>query len=411
MEVLHKVCAGLDVHKKSITACVRTVDGGRAVREVRSFGTMTRDILALGDWLAEHGVTHGAMESTGVYWKPIWNLLESRLELMLVNAQHIKAVPGRKTDVRDCEWIAQLLQHGLLRPSFVPAAEQRDLRDLARSRAVLVQERGRVANRIQKVLEDANIKLAAVASDVLGKSGREMLRGLIAGVNDPKVLADEARGRMRAKTQALEAALEGRVREHHRFMLKQELHHVEFLEAQIEALEGRIESLMGPFEADAELLKTIPGVSETVSYGMLAEIGTDMERFKTPAHLASWAGICPGNFESAGKRKSSRMTGGNPWLRRLLVQAAWAASHTKDTYLRALYNRLAARRGKKRAIMAVAHSILVSAWSMLKKRVPYAELGADHFDHLNKDTLKHRLVHRLKRLGFTVTLETQSQPA
>jgi transposase len=366
---------------------------------------MTCHLLALADWLASEGVTHVAMESTGVYWKPVFHLLEGRFEVLLVNAQHIKQVPGRKTDVKDCEWIAQLLQHGLLRASFVPPAPIRELRDLTRQRTQLVQELAAVANRIHKVLEDANIKLASVATDVLGASGRDMLQALIAGQTDPELLADLARKRLREKIPALRLALQGRVTDHHRFLLRLHLDHVSHLEELIGRLGARIGEVLTPFAEAAERLRTIPGVNQRVAEAVVAEIGTNMEQFPSADHLASWAGMCPGNDESAGKRRSGRTTKGNRWLKRTLVQAAWAATHTKGTYLAAQYRRLARRRGSKRALVAVGHTLLVIVYHVLKRGTSYAELGADFLDRLEPERLTRQLVRRLEGLGHKVTLE------
>jgi transposase len=409
MDTLYRCCAGLDVHKDTVVACVRRVSGGGQVRkEVRTFGTMTAQLLALVDWLAAEGVSHAALESTGVYWKPVFNLLEGRVTVILVNAQHIKQVPGRKTDVKDCEWIAQLLQHGLLKASFVPPRPTRELRDLTRQRTQLVRQAAAVANRIQKVLEDANIKLGSVASDVLGESGRDMLRALIDGENDPAALADRARGRLRAKIPALRLALQGHVMEHHRFLLQLHLDQLQSLGALIERLGARIEAAVAPLAKAAENLRTIPGVSRRVAETVLAEIGTAMEQFPTAAHLASWAGMCPGSDESAGKRRSGRTTKGSRWLRGMLVQAAWAASHTKDSYLAAQYRRLARRRGRKRALLAVGHTLLVIMYHVLQRGVPYRELGASYLDRLEPQRLVRQLVKRLEQLGHKVTLEAMT---
>src|SRR5262249_23879481 len=381
MDILYRCCAGLDIHKKTVVACVRRIEAqGHARQEVRTFGTMTCDLLALSDWLAEQGVEQVAMESTGVYWKPVFNILEGRFAVMLVNAQHIKQVPGRKTDVKDCAWIAQLLQHGLLRASFAPPEPIRELGDLTRQRAQLVAEKATAANRIQKVLEDANIKLASVATDVLGVSGRDMLEAIIAGEGDAEKLADKARRRLRNKIPELQMALRGRVTAHHRFQLRILLDHVTHLEGLIARLGVRIAELLAPFAEAAERLTTIPGVDQRTAETVIAEIGTDMKQFPTAEHLASWAGMCPGNNESAGKRRSGRTTKGSRWLRQLLTQAAWAASHTKDTYLAAQYRRLAARRGKKRALVALGHTLLVILYHLLKERPTYNAMGADFLE-------------------------------
>jgi transposase len=408
MDILYSTCAGLDVHKDTVVACVRHVAAkGKVQQETRTFGTMTSQLLELADWLAEYEVTHVAMESTGVYWKPIWNLLEDQVQILLVNAQHIKQVPGRKTDVKDSEWIAELLQHGLLRGSFVPPAPQRELRELTRQRMQLMHQKASVANRIQKILEDANIKLASVATDVLGMSGRDMLQAIIAGQENPEVLANLARRKLRAKIPALRSALQGRVTEHHRFMLKLLLDQVTQLEALIERLNERITATLPASMQEAlPRLVEVPGIAARATENILAEIGTNMEQFPTAGHLSSWVGMCPGNNESAGKRKSGRTTKGNQWLRATLVQVAWAASHTKDTYLAAQYRRLAGRRGKKRALVAVAHSILVIIYHLLKKPgTSYRDLGPGYLDQLQSKQLTSHLVRRLERLGYKVSLE------
>jgi transposase len=413
MDILYPVCAGLDVHKDTVVACVRRLDAkGKAQRQTRTFGTMTIHLLALTDWLTEQGVTHVAMESTGVYWKPIWNLLEGQFDVLLVNAQHIKQVPGRKTDVKDAEWIAQLLQHGLLRGGFVPATPQRELRELTRQRRQLIQAKASVANRIQKVLEDANIKLGSVATDVLGVSGRDMLRALIAGEDDARKLAELARRRLRAKLPQLQLALTGRVSAHHRFLLKLLLEEIEQHEAWIARLSERImEVLPAPFAEAVQRLATIPGIDERAAENIVAEIGTDMDQFPSAGHLASWTGMCSGNRESAGKRQSGRTTKGNRWLRATLVQVAWAASHTKKTYLSAQYHRLAGRRGKKRALVALGHILLVIIYHVLRDQTTYRELGADYFDRLETDRQTRTLVRRLEKLGHKVTLQPQEPAA
>lgn len=427
MDVLLERCAGLDVHKKSILACVVIAEPGtRPRREIREYRTMTRDILSLADWLDQLQVTHVAMESTGVLWKPIYNLLEGQYEILLVNAQHIKQVPGRKTDVKDCEWIANCLQHGLLRASFVPERPMRELRDLVRHRAQLSSEKTREVNRIHKILEDANVKLGSVASNIMGVSGRDMIRAMIKGESDSSKLAELARRRLRGKIPELRVALEGKVGEHHRFMLKMHLEHVEYIEAQMESITGRVEALMseqpqesseppsgGAPRADSslsykraiELLTIVPGLDQAVIENILAEIGLDMSRFPSAAHLSSWAGVCPGNNESAGKRRSGKTTKGSRWLRRSLCQAAWAAVRSSETYFSAQFRRIASRRGKKRAIMAVAHSLLVTIYHMLKEGTEYKELGAKWFDQLNPEKLTRYLVKRLEALGHKVTLE------
>ena len=412
MEVLYACCCGLDVHKKSITACVLWAEGkGKTRKEKRRFGTFTRELLQLADWLRACGVTHVAMESTGVYWKPVWNILEGQFEVLLVNAQHIKAVPGRKSDQKDCEWIADLLQHGLLHGSFVPPKEMRELRDLTRYRVSLAQEENRIANRVQKVLEDANLKLASVASDPLGVSGRAILTAILAGEEDTERLAEMSKGILRKKIPDLRLALEGRVTEHHRFLLQELLDHQEFLEKKMAEVEAEIEKRMRPFEAEVERLDTIPGVDRVTAWSLVAEVGVRMEQFPSAGHLASWAGLCPGSFESAGKRLSGRTRKGSASLRRCLCQVGSVVSHLRDNYLSAQYRRLAARRGGKRAVLAVAHTVLVMAYHILKRKQNYQELGADYFDRLNADAIRRSLVRRLERLGHRVTLEPILQSA
>src|SRR5260221_12044993 len=369
MEILYARCCGLDVHKRSVVACL-VVPGseGKPAQEVRTFGTMTNDLLALSDWLAAAGCTQVAMESTGGFWKPIYNLLEGTFELLVVNAQHIKAVPGRKTDVRDAEWIADLFGHGLLRASFIPERPQRDLRELTRYRTTLAQDRANEVNRLQKVLEGANIKLSAVATDILGKSGRAMLEALVGGSTDAAALAQLARGRLREKLPQLEQALAGQFNAHHRFLIAQQLAHIDFLEASLERVSAEIAERVRPFEAACERVQTIPGVGRRTAEVLVAEIGTDLTRFPSARHLASWAGLCPGNNESAGKRLSGRTRKGSPWLRTALVEAAQAAARTKDTYLAAQYRRRAAPRRAKRAAPAVAHQTLGLVYSLLTRQ-------------------------------------------
>lgn len=407
MDIIYHRVAGLDLHKKNIVAEVRCVNQqGKLETELRTFGTMTRELLQLSDWLTAHGVTHVAMEATGVLWKPVWNILDGHFELLLVNPRELKQVPGRKSDVKDAQWIAKLLQHGLLRSSFVPSRPQRELRDLTRHRAQLQGERTRVANRIHKVLEDANIKLGVVASDILGVSGRNMLEQLAAGEQDPVKLARLARGRMKRKIPQLELALEGACCDHHRFMLQQLLSHLDHLDQQVGQFTVRIEELLAPFldKQLEEKLQGIPGVDRTTIENVVAEIGLDMNRFPTARHLASWAGMCPGNEESAGKRKRTRTTQGNRWLRRALAESAWAASHTHDTYLSAQYRRLAGRRGKKRALVAVGHSLLVIFYHVIKYRTDYQDLGPDYFLQIEPERTKRYLVRRLQQLGYEVEL-------
>jgi transposase len=406
MEVVYGRCCGLDIHKKLVVACLITPgEDGTPQKEIRSFSTMTDDLLALGDWLAGAGCTHVAMESTGVYWKPIYNLLESRFALLLVNAQHIKAVPGRKTDVRDCEWIADLLRHGLLRASFVPDQPQRDLRELTRYRASLVQERSREISRLQKTLEGANIKLSAVATDILGKSGREILTHLVAGSTDAAALADLARGKLRAKLPELERALVGRFGAHQRFLVAQQLSHIDALDEIIARLSAEIAERVRPFEDEITRLDAIPGVGRATAEVLVAEPGTDMSRFPTDRHVASWAALCPGNHQSAGKRQSGKTRKGNRALRTALVEAAHAAGRSRNTYLSAQYRRLTARRGKKKAAVAVAHSILVISYHLLKQGADFSDLGGDYFDRRDKDATERRLIRRLEDLGNKVSIE------
>jgi transposase len=408
MEVVRAHCAGLDVHKKSVVACRITpgTEGG-GHQEIRRFGTLTVDILGLADWLRAGQVTQVAMESTGIYWRPIFNILESEFDVLLVNAQHIKHVPGRKADINDAQWIAELLQHGLLKASYVPDAEQRDLRELTRYRAKLVQERTREINRVQKVLEDANIKLGSVTSKVLGVSGREMIEQLIAGQDDPTELAQLARGRLRPKIAELEKALTGHMRATHRVLLQIHLEHIDDLNAKITRLDDEIGRLMVRFDTTQALerLDTIPGVNRVVAEVILAELGTDMSRFPTAGHAASWTGLAPGKHESAGKNRSGKSPPGNKYLKVALVQAAHTVGRSQGHYLAAQYRRLAARRGKKRAAVAVAHSILVIAYHILQRGTVYTDLGGDYFDRRNEHYTQRRLVKRLEQLGYKVTLE------
>lgn len=399
VHLVYPRCAGLDVHKRGVTACVITPEG----EEVRSFGTMTKDLRALSDWLAEHGVTHVGMESSGSYWKPVWNLLEGRFEVLLANAQHIKAVPGRKTDVRDCEWIADLLRHGLLPRSFVPDRPQRELRELTRYRVTLVQTRSAEVNRLQKVLEGANIKLASVASDIMGVSAQAMLRELLAGNTNVVALAALAKGKLREKRPALEQALAGSFQGHQRFMVAHLLAHIDSLDHLMAEVDAEIDERLRPGEEAVSLLDSIPGVNRVAAQAILAEIGTDMSRFPTHGHCASWAKLCPGNYQSAGKRKSGRTGRGNRWLRRILVQVARAAAHTKNTYFATQYHRVAARRGKNRAAIAVAHSILITIYYMLLRGSSYHDLGGDYFDERDREDAIRRLTRRAERLGYQVT--------
>lgn len=440
MDVVVPRCAGLDVHKETVVACARVVEGGGKVRkQVRTFGTMTRDLQMLREWLCALGITHVAMESTGVYWKPIFNVLEEAFEVLLCNAQHVSRVPGRKTDVTDSEWLSHLLACGLLTGSFVPPAHLRELRDLTRTRAKLRGEYSRVANRLQKTLEDANVKLSSVVTDVLGVSGRAMLRALVDGESDPVVLANLARRQLRGKIPQLRLALEGRVTEHHRFMLRCALTHLDQIDTQIGLFDERIREITGqpppdgdgpdssgeraeelvdpppneaageaprgapPMAREVALLTTIPGVGTTTAENVLAEIGTDMSRFPTPGHLAAWAGLCPGNDQSAGKSRGKGRKG-NVWLRRALVQAAPGAGRTKNSYFSVQLRRLQRRRGKKRALVAVAHSILTIIHRMLTTGQPYREVGADYFDRIERARLERYHLKRLEQLGCKVTV-------
>jgi transposase len=403
--VLDRV-AGLDVHKKTVTVCVR-VPGepeGRQ-QEVQTFGTTAAALLALRDWLTGHGVTHVAMESTGVYWKPVYYVLEEAVTCLLVNAAHVSKVPGRKTDVRDCEWLAQLLEHGLLRGSFVPPQAIRELRDLTRYRAVLVQDRTREANRLHKVLTDAGIQLASVASNVLGKSGRAMLTALVEGTTDPAVLADLALGKLRRKLPALREALVGRFRRHHALLVSQLLAHLDYLDEALDVVTTEIEAALVPFAPEAARLDAIPGVGPRTAEILIAELGVDMRQFPTARHVASWAGLCPGTHESAGKRRAVRTGKGNRWLRAALIEAALGAINVRDSALAARYRRLRPRCGHKKAIVAIAHKLLTTAYVLLADGRPYQEFGPRYYDATRKDHDVRRALHALERHGFRVTLE------
>ena len=408
MEAIFNNCAGIDVHKKFLVVCWRHIDAeGRVHTEKRRFRTMIADLEALAAWLAERGCTHVAIESTGVYWQPVYNILEEHFEVWLVNAQHVRNVPGRKTDMTDAEWLAQLMQYGLLKPSFIPPRPQRELRELVRYRQSLVEERTRVVNRLQKVLEDANIKLSSVVSDIQGVSAQAMLQALVQGVTDAQALAELAQGRLRNKLEELEQALTGRVRPHHRFLLAELLAHLAFVDERIAHLEAEIErrlAEMPEFVAAIERLETIPGVDRLTAITIVAEIGVDMSRFSSDRHLTSWAGMAPGNNQSGGKQRAGKTRKGNRYLRRVLVQAAHAAARAKGTYLKARYHRLAARRGKKRAAVAVGCTILRIAYFLILREETYRELGEDHFDRLDKERTTQRLVRRLENLGYTVEL-------
>jgi transposase len=405
-------CAALDVHKKSVTACARLVGPGGEFEELTvEFATMAADLLALRDWLKGLGVTDVAMEATGVYWKPVYYALEDDFELLLVNARHVKNVPGRKTDTNDAQWLCQLLECGLLRPSFVPPKPIRALRELTRYRKAVIGERAREANRLQKVLEDAGIKLSSVASDVLGVSGREMLGALLSGTRDPEVLAELARGKLRSKLPELQRALAGNFQAHHALIVAQILAHLDYLDETITTLTEEVERRLVPFAHKAENLGTIPGVAARTSQVILAELGPDMSRFTSDRHAASWAALCPGNDESAGKRRSGKTRKGNPHLRAALIESANAAARSKNTYLRAQYEQIKRRRGHKKAVVAVAHSILIASYHILKDDAPYHDLGHDYFARrANPDRLTKRLVAQLERLGHTVTLQPTTTP-
>ncbi len=405
MEVLYPRCAGLDVHAGSVTACVRMATGAEVTYEHRTVATTSRGLLALADWLAAHGCTHVAMEATGVYWKPVWHVLEPGFALVLANAMHIRNVPGRKSDMNDATWIADLLAHGLIRSSFVPPAPIQELRDLTRTRKQLVGEIARHTLRIQKTLEDANVKLTQVMSDILGTSGRAILTALVAGETDPHRLADLTRGRLKATRAELVDALHGRVTEHHRFMIQLHLTQIDALTDAVDTIEARIGAALGPFRAAVSLLTTMPGLSDTTARVLIAEIGIDMTRFPTVGHLISWAGLCPRLDESAGKRRSTRTRRSAPWLKTTLVNAAWAATRKKDSYLRAQFLRIKSRRGAKKAILAVASSMLTAAYFMLRDGVEYHDLGSHHFEQRDKEQLTKRLLQRLRDLGVAVEVK------
>jgi len=404
MEVLYPRCAGLDVHQQTVVACARIASGSMVQQDVRTFGTTTAELLALADWLTAHGCTHVAMESTGVYWKPVWHVLDGQFELILANALHIRSVPGRKTDVNDAMWIADLLAHGLIRSSFVPPTPIHELRDLTRTRKQLVREVSQHTLRIQKVLEDANLKLTSVISDIIGMSGRAMIEAISRGEHDPQRLADLSQGRLKASRPAVIAALQGRVTPHHRFLLRLHLTQIDALEVAVRDVEARLGDALAPFQAAIDQLMTIPAVGRTVARVIVAEIGVDMSRFPTAGHLVSWAGLCPRQQESAGKRLSTRTRPGNPWLKTTLVQVAWVAARTRNTYLRAQFLRLKSRRGPKKAILAVAASMLTAAYYILKDHVTYHEPGADYFERRDKAHITRRLIRRLEELGLSVEI-------
>ena len=404
MEVLYRRCAGLDVHKAALTACVRVAEGGRVRREIREFGTCTRDLLALSDWLRTQGCTHVALESTGVYWKPVWHVLEGALELVLANATQVRNVPGRKSDVNDATWLADLLAHGLIRPSFVPPRATQEVRGLTRTRTQLVREAARHLQRIEKVLEDANLKLTSVLSTVGGVAGRAVLRALVDGETDPERLAEQITTRVKASGAELIEALRGSLTEYHRFELRLHLKLLDDLEQTIADVEEHLAHALAAFRPLVARLTTIPGISETTARVILGEIGPDMTRFATAGHLVSWAGLCPRLEESAGKRRSTRVRKGTRWLKTALVQAAWAAVKAKGSYLQAQYVRLKTRRGPKKAIVAVATSMLVVIYHLIAAGTSYRDLGATYFDRRDKTHVAKRLVRRLTALGYSVEL-------
>ena len=405
MEVLHPHCAGLDVHKESVVACVRHMADSKVTTVVKTFKTTTQELMGLSNWLSAEGATHIAMEATGVYWKPVWHILsDGEFELILANAAHVKNVPGRKTDVNDATWLADLMAHGLIRASFVPDEPTQQMRDLLRTRKQMVRERSSHVQRIQKTLEDANIKLDSVVTDILGLSGRRIIEALIAGQTMPQALASLAHRRIHASADELEAALRGRVTRHHRFLLKLHLDQIDALDAALARIDEEVSANVEPFRTAIEMLSTIPGISTLSAEVIVAEIGIDMSRFETAGHLISWAGLCPKNDESAGKRRSNRMKKGAPWLKTTLIQCAWAASRKKNSYLQAQYRRIRSRRGAKKAIGAVDASMLTAAYHMLKDGTLYQDLGAAHFDNRAKGKHVLRLVNRLQNLGFDVQI-------
>ena len=406
MELLHRRCCGLDVHKETVVACLRLVSDGKVTTEVRTFQTTTADLLRLSEWLATNDCTHVAMEATGVYWKPVWHILDDGdFVLVLANAAHVKNVPGRKTDVNDAMWLAELLAHGLIRASFVPDAQTQEMRNLLRTRKQLVREQSSHVLRVQKTLEDANIKLDSVLADLMGKSGRAMIEALIAGETNPAKLASLADRRVKASPEEFCEALRGRVTKHHRFLLRLHLNQIDALDAAMATVDAQVEENLGPFRTAVEQIISIPGVKNLGAHVIVSEIGIDMSRFPSAAHLLSWACICPGNDESAGKRRSNRMRKGAPWLKATLLQCAWAAVRKKDSYLQAQFYRIKVRRGPKKAIMAVAASILTAIYHMLKDGTMYQDLGCNHFDRRSTDQQKKRLVKRLADLGYAVEIK------
>ncbi len=402
MDVIYPRCAGLDVHKQTVVACVRIAGDGSALQEVRTFATTTAGLLTLADWLDSFGIKHVGMEATGVYWKPIWHVLEGHFELVLANAAHVKNMPGRKTDVIDAVWLADLLAHGLIRASFVPPVPVQELRALTRTRKQFVRERSAHVQRIEKVLEEANLKLGVVLSDIMGKSGRAVLQAIVAGQTDPERLLAYVSLRVKTPRAEVLEALRGHIRTHHRFMLKLHLEHIDALDRAIVTIEKEVGLGLEPFRAAARLITTMPGMSEVASHVVIAEIGIDMSRFQTPGHLLSWACLCPRNDESAGKRRSTRLRRGAHWLKTTLVQAAWSAVRVKGGYLQAQFHRLRARRGAKKAIIAVAASMLTAVWHMLRDGTEWQDLGASHFDRADAHKTATRLIRRLQQIGYTV---------
>jgi transposase len=412
MQVVHERCCGIDVHKDTVVACVLIADATRAggvQRETRSFGTLTGQLQALADWLRACAVRHVVMESTGVYWKPVYNLFEGHFEILVVNPERVKALKGKKTDVGDAEWLAELFRHGLLKGSFIPEALQREVRDLTRYRTTLTDEHTRFVNRVQKVLEDANIKLASVASNVMGQSARAMLAQLVAGNTDAAAMAELAKGRLRKKRELLEQALTGRVTEHHRFMLTQLLSQIDSLEEAIAELDERIAERMRPWEAAIQRWEQVPGFARRQAQNAVAELGPSLAPFEDAAHASSWSGLCPGNHESAGKHHSGKTRKGSKWVRRVFCEAAQAAARTKDSYFQAQYRHLVATRGKKRAILAVAHSLLVTGYYMITRQTDYVDLGANHYTDRDREGAKRRAVKKLEHLGYTVTLAPSAE--
>lgn len=403
MEVLYESCAGLDIHKDTVVACLRRGHGKRVTHEVRTFGTITAELIGLADWLVQNNCTHIAMEATGVYWKPVWHILEDGgFELLLANPMHVKNVPGRKTDVNDATWLSDLLAHGLIERSFVPPEPIQELRSLTRTRKQFVREKSRHIQRVQKTLEDANIKISSVISDLMGKSGRAFLKALIAGETDPEKLADLGSGRLRSSRKQIVEGLRGKVTVNHRVHLKLHLNHIEVIDNAISTIDTELQSLLRPYAEDIQRLKTIPGIGQTAAQVLIAEIGTDMGRFPNVGHLISWAGLCPRNDESAGKRRSRKTRKSALWLKDTLVESAWAASNKKGSYLKSQFLRLRARRGPKKAIVAVAASILTAAYYMLRDGTSYKDLGPNHFDKIDKSKTARTLVRKLKDLGYQV---------